>query len=153
MYAGKMWLIVAFHRNPGLSQLHNPLSKLAAKSLFKSKVVDFYETQLRESSSSLSSLLYFNPNYMSLSKPHPLWTSCSNNSYDVSRAVVQARILSGRYKTDRLTRYLLLHCPSLSHTRQNMRNDFSPRTKSLINNILESQSVRDKVQLEQRISG
>ena len=84
---------------------------------------------------------------MSLSKPHPLWTSCSNNSYEVSRAVVQARILSGRYKTDRLTRYLLLHCPSLSHTRQNMRNDFSPRTKSLINNILESQSVRDKVQL------
>ena len=84
---------------------------------------------------------------MSLSKTHPLWTSCSNNSYDVSRAVVQARILSGRYKTDRLTRYLLLHCPSLSHTRQNMRNDFSPRTKSLINNILDSQSVRDKVQL------
>ena len=110
---------------------------------------------------------------MSLSKPHPLWTSCSNNSYEVSRAVVQARMLSGRYKTDRLTRHfsqnsdgsgllcnegadgsiehLLLHCPSLSHTRQNMsnflleRNDFSPRTKSLINNILESQSVRDKV--------
>ena len=90
---------------------------------------------------------------MSLSKPHPLWTSCSNNSYDVSRAVVQARILSGRYKTDRLTRYLLLHCPSLSHTRQKMSNflhertDFGPRTKSLIKNILDSQSVRDKVQL------
>ena len=158
-----------------ISQLQNPLSKLAAKSLFKSKVIDFYETQLRESSTSLSSLRYFQPNYMSLSKPHPLWTTCSNNSYEVSRAAAQARMLSGRYKTDRLARHfsqnsdgscllcnegadgsiehLLLQCPSLSHTRQNMsnflleRDDFSPTTKSLINTVMDGQSVTDKVQL------
>ena len=111
---------------------------------------------------------------MSLSKPHPLWTTCSNNSYECSKAILQAKIVSGRYKTDRLARHfgqnndgncricnenadgsmvLLLHCPSLATTRQKMfhllheRNNYCASTRHLINSIMGGPSESDKVQL------
>ena len=42
---------------------------------------------------------------MSLSTPHPIWTSCSSNPFEVNKATVQAALLSGRYKTDYLSRH------------------------------------------------
>ena len=39
---------------------------------------------------------------MSLSKPHPLWTTCGSNSYEVNKACIQAKYLSGRFRTDTL---------------------------------------------------
>ena len=83
-----------------LLQRQNPLSKPSAKSMFKSKVLDYWETNLRNSASTLPSLSYFNPLYMSLTKPHPLFISCHNNSYEVCKAIIQAKMLSGRYRTD-----------------------------------------------------
>ena len=84
---------------------------------------------------------------MSLTKPHPIWTSCGSNPYECHKAVITARMLSGRYPTDRLQRHwtenregicllpacasakspgtlehLLLFCPSLTHTRQRLLN-------------------------------
>ena len=77
---------------------------------------------------------------MSLEHPHVLWTSCNSNPYEVQKAVTQSRMLSGRFRDDKLTRHfsenrsgacllcqnsgqphppvgdlhhLLLHCPSL----------------------------------------
>ena len=91
----------------------------------------------------LPSLQYFNPYFMSLSSPHSIWTH-SNSPYEVSKAVVAARMLSGRYRTDRLTRHwtpanpqglcrlpgcseeegtlvhILLFCPALAQSRSNM---------------------------------
>ena len=113
---------------------------------------------------------------MSLTKPHPLWTSCSNNSYEVSKCIIEAKLLSGRYRSDRLTRHfqgstsngdcricdeevpgtiehLLLQCPSLAATRCNMfnwvteRQDLSARTKAIISDIFSSTSATDKMQL------
>ena len=158
-----------------ISLLRNPMSKLSAKSLFKSKVIDYHEIILRESASSLSSLSYFKPNFMSLTKPHPLWTSCSNNSYEVSKSIIEAKLISGRYRTDRLTRHfqgnsngdcrmcseavpgtiehLLLHCPSLEATRSKIfksvteRRDLRPLTKTIIGDVFSSPSVTDKIQL------
>ena len=159
-----------------ISQLRNPLCKQSAKPLFKSKVIDYHETTLRESTSTLSSLSYFNPHFMSLTKTHPIWTSCSNNSYKVSKSVIEAKLLSGRYRSDRLTRHfqrntsngdcricnekvpstiehLLLQCHSLAATRCNMfnwvteRQDLSARTKAIISEIFSSTSVTDKIQL------
>ena len=102
-------------------------------------MINFLEIQLREESSSLTSLTYFKPEFMSLARPHPLWTTCGNNSYEVCKAVVQAKMLSGRYKTEKLRRHfstnieglceicpdkcegslehILLVCSSLSETR------------------------------------
>ena len=82
--------------------LENPPSKFSFKKLVSSKVMDFWERKLRQSSIPLKSLRYFNPNFMSLKTPHPLWTSCGDNSFEISKAIIQAKFLSGRYRTDSL---------------------------------------------------
>ena len=79
---------------------------------------------------------------MSLTKPHPIWTSCGLNSFETQKAVTASRMLSGRYLTDLLQRHwtqnksgacllptcspasqqgslehLVLDCSALAHTR------------------------------------
>ena len=39
---------------------------------------------------------------MSLTKPHPIWTTTGSNPYEVSKAIQQARLLSGRYRSQSL---------------------------------------------------
>ena len=77
---------------------------------------------------------------MSLATPHPIWTS-AKNPYEIGKAVISARMLSGRYRTDYLSRHwsnrnpsgyctlpgcveqigslehLLLYCPALADAR------------------------------------
>ena len=78
------------------------MSKSKFKEVAKSKVLDFWEKHLRKIASPLLSLQYFNPHFMSLSKPHPLWKTCGDNSFEVSKAIIQAKFHSGRYRTDKL---------------------------------------------------
>ena len=85
--------------------LENPLNKTAFKKIIKSKVHDYWENSLRESASTLSSLTYFHPNFMSLTVPHPLWTTCEGNPFEIAKAIVQAKLLSGRYRTDKLLKH------------------------------------------------
>ena len=47
----------------------------------KAKVIDFWEIKLRGKASLLSSLLNFKPEYMSLTKPHPIWGTAGSNPY------------------------------------------------------------------------
>ena len=96
----------------------------------------------------LDSLAHFKPSFMSLSTPHPLWSSASS-PYEVGKAVIAARMLSGRYRTDRLTRHwtqtnpdglcrlpgcfnnegnlehILLHCTALSEARSRVVSLFT----------------------------
>ena len=81
---------------------------------------------------------------MSLCKPHPLWTTAGSNPYEVSKAIQQARFLSGRYRTESLTRHwskskngycqastcyqvtenvehILLHCTYYDNCRRNLK--------------------------------
>ena len=74
------------------------------KNVCKSKVIDWFEKHLRAEASLLPSLLFFQPSFMSLTSPHPLWLN-AGSPFEVSKAVVVARMLSGRYRTDRLTRH------------------------------------------------
>ena len=87
-----------------LLTLQSPPTKSKWKSLCKSRVLDHYEQKLRAEAEHLDSLLYFKPGFMSLNSPHPIWTS-ANSPYEVSKAVIAARMLSGRYRTDRLSRH------------------------------------------------
>ena len=127
-----------------LAMLQSPIPKSKFKSLVKSLVLDYWEVKLRSDALSLPSLEFFHPYYMSLVKPHPLWTTCNANPFEVNKAIVQARMLSGRYPTDKLVRHwsmnksgvcllpgcsgtalgnlehLLLHCPALQSTRLRM---------------------------------
>ena len=92
--------------------------------------------------SSLDFPPYFRVDFMSLLKPQPLWFSCGSNAFECHKAVITARMLSGRYLTDRLQRHwtqnkagvcllpscapagslehLLLYCPALENTRQKL---------------------------------
>ena len=56
----------------------------------------------RSEASHLSSLTFFKPEFMSLASPHPLWSTAGSNPYEVSKAIQQARLLSGRYRTESL---------------------------------------------------
>ena len=123
--------------------LQSPPTPSHWKSTCKSKVIDWYEQRLRAEADLLPSLLHFKPAFMSLSAPHPMWTS-AGSPYEVSKAVITARMLSGRYRTDRLSRHwnhdnpeglcrlpgcldqqgdlhhILLHCPALLSSRMKM---------------------------------
>ena len=46
---------------------------------------------------------------MSLRQPHPLWTTCQNNTFEVNKSIAVARLLSGRYRSD-------WHCRHWSQT-------------------------------------
>ena len=60
----------------------------------------------------LPSLKYFNPAFSSLSTPHPIWTSAGSSPYQVSKATIQARMLSGRYRSDWFIRHWSADNPS-----------------------------------------
>ena len=154
--------------------LESPLTKTAFKNLIESKVLDYWENSLRESASTLSSLTYFHPNFMSLSVPHPLWTTCEGNPFEIAKSIVVAKLLSGRYRCDKLLKHfsknnngncslcqdesegsiehLLVLCPALVHCRQNAFNmleqkeNFSDSCKKLIHEVYNT-SVNDFVQL------
>ena len=69
--------------------------------------MDFWEKNLRAEALLFTerSLKYFHPNFMSLSTTHPLFTTCGTSPYEVSKAVTQARFLSGRARVESLTRH------------------------------------------------
>jgi hypothetical protein len=126
-----------------LLTLQSPPTKQTWKNLCKSKVLSWWESRLRGEASLLTSLTYFNPSFMSLTTPHPLW-SLAESPFEVSKANTVASMLSGRYVTDYRARHwtqsnpqglcllcliqghpatqgtlehLLLKCPALSQAR------------------------------------
>ena len=150
-----------------LTFLDTPLPKLKFKKIIKSKVVDYWEQKLRTEASPLTSLSYFKPEYMSLCRPHPIWCTAGSNPYEISKAVVQSKMLSGRYRTRQLSsnwsesgdsrcpsssctaeveslEHLLLHCPAYSITRSNVvkkwKSSENPVIAQLANNALELSS-------------
>ena len=98
-------LCLKYSLPPPLTLLRCPPSKASLKIMVKSGVISFWESKLRAEAKPLPSLQYFKPDYMSLVKPHPIWTSCGSNPFEVNKAVIQARMLSGRYITDQLARH------------------------------------------------
>ena len=138
-------------------------------------MTSYWETKLRSDASQLQSLSYFKSEFMSLHSPHPLWTSCGSNSYEICKAIIQARMLSGRYRTDQLIRHfssenngscslckngditgsiehLLVHCPVLTDVRMSItenletNKNMSVTTKTLINFYLQDTEF-NKIQL------
>ena len=131
-----------------LDFLLHPPSKQDFRTLVKKKVVCYWENHLREEASALTSLVTFKPGFMSLTRPHPLWNSAGSSPVQVTMATVQARMLSGRYRTGALMRHwkassaeknkgfcqlsdecsnvletlphVLCSCPALESTRRNL---------------------------------
>ena len=87
--------------------LQNPPTKDFFKRLAKQHVIDWWNVKLRDEANpaKLPSLEHFRANFMSLSTPHPIWTSARSSPYEIRKATVQARMLSGRYRTCWLRRH------------------------------------------------
>ena len=93
--------------------LQNPPSKEQFKILVKKSIIDYWEQKLRFEAEQLQSLEYFQPTFMSLRTPHPLWLTASSSLTKVVMAIQQARLLSGRYRLESLTSHWtnsLGHC-------------------------------------------
>ena len=88
-----------------LQILENTPSKESFKKLVKSKIINYWESKLRGEASILPSLHHFHPEYMSLCKIHPLWSTAGSNPHEIYKAVQQARFLSGRYRSGNVTRH------------------------------------------------
>ena len=88
-----------------LQLLEKPFPKNKFKKLCKNKVMEYWHQKLSCKAARLSSLQYLQPRYLSLSSPHPLWTSLDDNPYQARAAHIQALFLSGRYRTERLCRF------------------------------------------------
>ena len=77
------------------------LTKEQFKKLVKAKVVDFWQTKLREEAQLLPSLSFFSPNFMSLTSPHPVWWTAGSSPAKIAMATVQSWMISGRYITQK----------------------------------------------------
>ena len=90
-----------------LNLLEDPLPKAGFKLLVKKHVLNYWEEALRSEAEDprYSSLSFFKPRFMSLSSPHPLWTTAGSSPAKVSMATVQARMISGRYRSESLCRH------------------------------------------------
>ena len=79
--------------------------KISWKKLVKSKVLDYWETILRNEASQLRSLNFFKPEYMNISNVHPMFYFAGHSPINIAKASIQAVMLSGRYRCGSLTRY------------------------------------------------
>ena len=87
-----------------------PLNLLSAnQNLFrkhlKLSVAKFWEDGLRQESLALQSIKHFDVYLCNLSHPHWIWTTAGNSSYEVRKACILARMVSGRYRTDYFARH------------------------------------------------
>ena len=87
--------------------LDSPPTKSSFKLSVKASIIDYWERRLRGEANLLSeaSLKYFKSNFMSLTVTHPVFSSCGSSPYEVAKAKIQARCLSGRARIEALTRH------------------------------------------------
>ena len=100
----------------------------------------------------LKSLSYFNPYVHSLSSPSKIWLSARNSPFESAKAVIVARMISGRYRCEALSTYwsssngyclipscsyvrgdiehLLLRCPALNDIREKMLKMWKSKTET-----------------------
>ena len=129
-----------------LSLLKSDLSKDQLKIMVRKQIINYWEMKLRSDAEPLLSLQYFHPEYMSLCRPHPIWTTAGANPYQVAMSTVQATMLSGRYRTELLCsnwvptnngccqtpscrdhliseniQHILVFCTALDSTRENLK--------------------------------
>ena len=88
-----------------LHLLQYPLSKDNFKKMVKKQIINFWEIKMRTKAATLTSLKFFNPKFMSLTSPHPIWTSAGSSPYHVTMSTVQADMISGRYRTELLCKH------------------------------------------------
>ena len=83
-----------------------PPTKQEFKKSVKTAIRCYWHLVLTEQAAALPSLRYLHPAFLPLGpKPHPLWTTCNSSPSAVRAATVQAKMLSGRYRSCWLRRH------------------------------------------------
>ena len=86
--------ICLLHQLPYPQQiLQNPPKKSTFNGLVKAHEISQWEKKLREGAKGLTSAPYFWSEFMSLTKPRPIWASCGSNPLEVHKAVIAPRML------------------------------------------------------------
>ena len=81
-----------------------PPPKFVFKWLVRTKVLDFWHKRLSNESKDKPSLCFLQPEYLPLGAGlHPLWLSCEGSRTANRAAILQAQIISGRYRDDYLS--------------------------------------------------
>ena len=101
---GLQGLCIQYELPHPLHMIENPIPKENFKKLCKQKVLEYWHKKLTFKAC-LPSLQYLHPSFLCLTRPHPIWTSLDNNPYQAKAARIQALFLSGRYRSERLTRF------------------------------------------------
>ena len=92
--------------DPLLTLTSSPPSKPAWKAAVRRAITSYWHRKLVNEASALPSLQFLRPSFIPLGcGSHPLWSTCGASSTAVRAATVQARMLSGRYRTDWLRRH------------------------------------------------
>ena len=112
-----------------LQLFSSPMKKEKFKTICKQKVSEYWHEKLSHQAD-LPSLTYLQPSFLSLSSPHPIYTSLDGNPYQAKAARIQSLFLSGRYRSEELCRFwsqnkngfcLLDSCKDL-HQRENIEH-------------------------------
>ena len=163
------YLCTMYELTSPLDLLDNPPNKKQFKSTIKKSIAAYWHQVLSNEIKKLKSLKYFKPELYSLTKPHYMWTTTASNVFESSKSTVLARMASGRFRTDMMTRYwsqnksgycrlptcrqvqgtlehLLVLCPALYNTRETMyqmwleRSVMFPNLHATIRAVLSSHS-------------
>ena len=86
--------------------------------------------------------------------PHPIFSTCTNSVYETNKAIIQARLISGQYRTDFLARdsnefgdeNLLTYCLPLQEKRNFLFNVFREKSRNNVNlkNLLDTKISSSK---------
>ena len=149
--------------SPPITLLLDSSTKGQIKSLVRRCIYKFYNDKLRSECSSYSSLSYFTPSSCSVSSPHPIIKYCGSSFHRTSKAVLQIKLLSGRYRlqylrskfypttspncvlcsqsTPETISHFVIYCPSLDPARSSSFNSWTnpcDPSSSVISNHLHS---------------
>ena len=127
-----------------LQLFSSPMKKERFKTLCKQKVSEYWHEKLAHQAG-LPSLSFLQPDFLSLSSPHPIYSSLDGNQYQAKAARIQSLFLSGRYRSEELCRFwsqnrdgfclldsckdlkiseniqhILLHCAGLTEVRRRL---------------------------------
>ena len=135
-----------------LKLLDSPPTKARFKKQVKDKIITHWENILRGEAAELPSLCFFMASNSSLKYPHHVW-STAKTSFECRKATVLALMMSGRFRSEYLTRHwslnklglcqagtcdtaigdlehLLIHCPALEDTRARMWHLMSEKARA-----------------------
>ena len=90
---------------PPITWLSTQPTKLQIKSVAKSAVLQFWLAKIRAQADSLPSLQYIKSRCLGLTRCHPIFRLCGSSPWEVEKATIKARLLSGRVRVESLTRH------------------------------------------------